>query len=268
MNAAGLDVDRIEAAREGCVVAGKVVVFKSTASTNDAAWRYAANAAHHGLCVLAEQQTAGRGRRGRTWHSKPGESLLCSVLLIDTPIPAELLTLTAAVATAEAIGDCCKLNTGIKWPNDILIGERKAAGILVEQRTVGKRTCFVVGVGINCNQTAAAFEGLDLRSPATSIRIETGQAADRTAMACALMAALEKWLGKAMVGMAHPTNPVIARWSQLSTLLGRHITLESDNHTYRGYCRGLDPVDGLVVQLDSGAIRAFAAHHTSIVCVV
>lgn len=265
VNAAGLDVDRIEAAREGCVVGGKVVVFKTTASTNDIAWAYAGNSAHHGLCVLAEQQTAGRGRRGRLWHSRPGESLLCSVLLIDTPIEAELLTLAAAVATAEAVCSFCGVNAGIKWPNDILVKGNKLAGILVEKRTIGRRVCFVVGIGINCNQTAQALADGRLRSPATSLRIETGTLVDRTALTCTLMAALEEWLDRALAGLASPVNPVIERWAQLSTLLGQHITVECDNRTFSGFCRGIDPADGLIVQLDAGAIRTFAAPHTSIV---
>lgn len=261
-----LDVDRIEAARTGCVVGGKVVVFASTASTNDAAWAYAGNPAHHGLCVLAEKQTRGRGRRGRTWLGGAGESILCSLLLIDTVIEAELLTLTSAVATAEAVREICGLNAGIKWPNDVLAAGKKLAGILVEKRSVGGRMCYVVGVGINCNQDAGAFEGQPLRAPATSVRMETGNPIDRTGLVCALMAAMEEWLGKAMADTSHPTeNPVVRRWTQLSTLLGRHVTVECDNDHFSGYCRGMDPSEGLIVQLDSGGVRAFAAGCTSLV---
>lgn len=259
-----LDVDWIELARRDALIGRKVVVFKSTGSTNDIAWAYAGNAAHHGLCVLAEEQRCGRGRRGRSWTSGPGESILCSILLIDTAIEAELLTLTAAVATAEAIQNFCGLQAGIKWPNDVLVNGKKLAGILVEKRSVGGRMCFVVGVGINCNQEAGAFEGCELRTPATSVRIETGGRVDRTGLACAAMGAFEEWLRKA-TGPAG-AEAVLVRWAQLGTLLGRHVTVECDNRIYRGYCRGIDPAEGLVVQLESGAVRAFAAGHTSIVC--
>ena len=182
-----LDVDRIELARRGAVIGHRVVVFKSTGSTNDIAWGYAGNAGHHGLCVLAEEQRRGRGRRGRSWTSGAGESILCSILLLDTAIEAELLTLTAAVATAAAIQNFCGLNAGIKWPNDILVNGKKLGGILVEKRDIGGRMCFVVGIGINCNQTAAAFEGLDLRTPATSLCIESGAVVDRSGLVCAVM---------------------------------------------------------------------------------
>lgn len=267
MNAAAIDVDRIEAARQNAVIGRKVVVFKSTASTNDIAWEYAVNRANHGLCVLAEEQTAGRGRRGRKWHSEPGESLLCSILLIDTPIEAELLTLAAAVAAAETIRRQCGLGADVKWPNDILVKGKKLAGILVEKRSVGGRMCFVVGVGVNCNQDTGAFEGHRLRMPATSVRMETGKSIDRTRLACELMAAFENWLAKAEgVNQRRPgDNPVIRRWTQLSSLLGRHITVECNNEQFSGFCRGMDPAEGLIVQLDSGIVRAFAAAHTSIV---
>lgn len=274
-----MDIDRIEEVRKGSVVGRKVVMFKSTASTNDIAWEHASNPAHHGLCVLAETQTQGRGRRGRSWQSRPGESLLCSLLLIDQPIEAELLTLTAAVATAEAISGLCGLNVSIKWPNDVLAAGKKLAGILVEKRTVKGRTCFVVGVGVNCNQEAAAFEGHAMRTPPTSIRLETGASIDRTMLACELMAAFEDWLAKADVrsssfslsatkhAKACTPNPVIQRWMQLSALLGRHLTVECNNHTFRGSCRGVDPAEGLMVQLESGAVRVFDAAHTSILSV-
>ena len=79
-----LDIDQIEAAREDTRIGKKIVLFQSTASTNDIAWEYSANADNHGLCVLAESQHKGRGRRGRMWYSEPGQSILCSVLLTRT----------------------------------------------------------------------------------------------------------------------------------------------------------------------------------------
>ncbi|MCI0499539.1 MAG: biotin--[acetyl-CoA-carboxylase] ligase [Planctomycetales bacterium] len=307
-----LDVDRIEAARQNAVIGKKLVVFKSTASTNDAAWRYASNPLHHGLCVLAESQTKGRGRRGRTWYSKPGQSILCSILLLDQPIEAELLTLTAAVATAEAInrtawaqqflsdssaaprndrggiarsmnsvGTAHPTKCRIKWPNDILVNDKKLAGILVEKQTIRRRHHFVIGIGINCNQDAAFFESCTLNQPATSLAIETGHPIDRTALVCELLEQFELWLDKARVGIAHPTgtekigdcpylkssadNLVIQRWLELSGMLGRRVTVECDGKQYSGTCRGVDPAEGLVLQLDRGPVRFFAAGHTTLV---
>ncbi len=121
-----LDVDRIEAARRGAVIGRKIVVFKSTGSTNDIAWEYAGKIDNHGLCVLAESQTKGRGRRGRTWYSKPGESILCSILLTKLSIEAEGLTLAAAVATAEAVREMCGVTAESSGPRPA--GRRQKAG--------------------------------------------------------------------------------------------------------------------------------------------
>lgn len=254
-----LDVDRIEAARTNASIGGKVVLFKSTASTNDIAWEYAVNNAHHGLCVLAESQHKGRGRRGRSWQGASGQSILASILLLDTPIEAELLTLTAAVAVAEAIQTFCQLSCRIKWPNDILAGGKKLAGILVEKKVIQKRHHFVVGIGINCNQPAEFFDAHDLRVPATSLAIESGRPTDRTELVCVLLEKLEAWLGKKQGSQA-----IITRWQQLSDLLGHHITIESNNQHYSGFCRGIDPAEGLIVQLDTGSVRIFHASQTSI----
>ena len=261
-----LDVDRIEDARKGGCIGRKVVLYKSTSSTNDIAWEYASNADNHGLCVLAEGQHKGRGRRGRMWFSEPGQSILCSVLLTKTSAAAEMLTLIAGVAVAEAMIDHCKMSCRIKWPNDILIRNQKVAGILTEKQTLNGGNVFVVGIGINCHQTAAAFAGYDLKIPATSLAIETQEEIDRTELACVLMDKLEYWLEQARVGIADPTgNPVIGRWLQLSGMLGRHVTVECDGHQYSGFCRGVDPTDGLILQLDNSLVRLFAAAQTSII---
>ena len=270
-----LDIDRIEAARKDGHVGHKIVLFESTASTNDIAWEYADNMTNDGLCVLAESQHKGRGRRGRVWFSEPGQSVLCSVLLTNTSIEAELLTLTAAVATAETINKTAWAqptlqNCRIKWPNDILIQNKKAAGILVEKRIENGKPCFVIGIGINCSQSPEFFAAHELNMPATSLTIETKQDIDRTKLICELLEQIERWLDKACirnsVGTAHPTgNPVIERWLQLSGMLGQRLTVECDGAQYSGFCRGVDPAEGLILQLDNSLVRMFSAAHTSVV---
>jgi BirA family biotin operon repressor/biotin-[acetyl-CoA-carboxylase] ligase len=254
-----LDVDRIEAARKGAVIGHKIVVFKSTGSTNDIAWEYAGKPSHHGLCVLAESQTKGRGRRGRTWYSKPGESLLCSILLLKPSIEAEMLTLAAAVATAEAVRASCGLGCRIKWPNDLLAGDRKLAGILVEKRTVKETDRFVTGIGINCHQEAADFDEAKLNLPATSLKMETGKSIDRTDLVCKLLDTMELWL-------ARPAEIIIERWLELSGMLGRRVSVECDGRRFSGTCRGVDPVHGLILQIDRGPVRFFPAGQTSLIC--
>jgi len=260
-----LDVDQIEAARENSRIGKKIVLFQSTASTNDIAWEYAANLENDGLCVLAESQYKGRGRRGRVWYSEPRQSILCSVLLTKTAAPAEMLTLTAGVAAAEAIIDHCKVSCRIKWPNDILIQNQKVAGILTEKQTLNGSDVFVIGIGINCHQTAKAFAGYDLKIPATSLAIETGQDMDRTKLVCVLLNKLEYWLNQISVPKSGSDDPVTERWLQLSGMLGRPVTVECDGVRHSGFCRGVDPVKGLILQLDNSLVRMFTAAQTSIV---
>jgi BirA family biotin operon repressor/biotin-[acetyl-CoA-carboxylase] ligase len=252
-----LNVDRIEESRRDAMIGRRVVVFKSTGSTNDIAWAYAANSVYDGLCVLAESQSKGRGRRGRTWHSRPNESILCSVLLMDPALEPERLTLAAGVAVAEAIRDFCGLSCRIKWPNDLLFAGRKLAGILVEKRLVNNQCRYVVGIGINCQQEPQSFADCRLNLPATSIRMETGHLVVRTELVCKLLKSLELWLDQ-------PADKVTEQWLQLSRMLARPISLECDGKTYRGTCRGVDPANGLIVQLDSGPIRFFHASQTSL----
>ncbi|MHC4835198.1 MAG: biotin--[acetyl-CoA-carboxylase] ligase [Planctomycetota bacterium] len=261
-----LDIDRIEAVRENSRIGKKIVLFHSTASTNDIAWEYAANLENDGLCVLAESQYEGRGRRGRVWFSEPGQSILCSVLLTKTDIEAELLTLTTGVAAAEAITTHCKMPCRIKWPNDILVQEQKVAGILVEKRNINNKSCFVIGIGINCNQTKDSFAGCDLNMPATSLAVETEQDIDRSGLVCELLKHLEIRLAKAgsSKSSSPAENPIIRQWLGLSGMLGRHITVECDGRQYSGFCRGIDPAKGLILQLEHGSVRLFPAAHTSL----
>ena len=263
------DADSIEAARQNAHIGRKTVLFQSTASTNDIAAEYAGNAANDGLCVLAETQSKGRGRRGRTWFSEPGQSILCSVLLTKTDVEAELLTLTAAVATAEAIQQTCDLSCRIKWPNDILIKGQKVAGILVEKRIKKNRPCFIVGIGINCNQSRETFEKYTLNLPATSLAVETGKPVDRTGLVCELLEQFEHWLDTAShqssIVNHQYESPVITRWQQLSGMLGQHVTVECDGRRYSGFCRGIDPTQGLILQLDNSLVRIFSTAHTSLV---
>lgn len=252
-----LNVDRIEEARRNALIGRRIVVFKSTGSTSDIAWQYAVNPAYNGLCVLAESQTKGRGRRGRSWHSRPGESILCSILLTDPALESERLTLAAGVAAAEAIQDFCGLSCRIKWPNDLLSAGRKLAGILVERRIFDKKARYVVGIGINCHQQPQSFAEYKLNRPATSLKMETGHLVDRTELVCKLLDRLELWLTRT-------SEATTERWLQFSGMLGQFLSLESDGKTYRGTCRGIDPAKGLIVQLDNGPVRFFHAGQTSL----
>ena len=256
-----LDVDVIEAKSAGRYVGRKVLVYRSTASTNDVAWAYARNAENDGLAVFAEAQSDGRGRLGRQWIGGEGESLLCSILLIGREVEAELLTIAAAVGTAEAIRSVCGIEARIKWPNDIMIGGKKVAGILVESRRGKDGTDYVIGIGVNCHQRKEFFDSRILKMAGTSLDIESGVIIDRNKLASELLGAMDKWIGVAV----SDGREIIRRWSRLSSQIGHRVTVESDGRQYSGNCIGVDPAKGLILQLDAGTVRMFDAAHTTIV---
>ena len=236
-------------------IGSKVIVFDCISSTNDIAAEYAKDEDNNGLAVFTEEQTAGRGRAATKWLSPKAKSILCSILLTESQLRAELLCLTCAVAVAEAIGHHAK----IKWPNDITLGGRKTAGILVESTTFNKHTAFILGIGINCHQNKEDFPP-ELRQTATSIDIETGAFCDRNLVSKRLLASIDHWLALARKN----SKKVIKRWSKLSTLLNYRITLIYNDKQFTGTCIGIDPQKGLILQLETGAVRFFPAAHTTI----
>lgn len=165
----------------------RILYFRSVGSTNDVAGRYA-TAAHEGLVVVADEQTSGRGRTGRTWHSPPGAGLYTSVVLAPSrsgvdPVRARLLlTLAAGVGIAEGIARAIGLPPAIKWPNDLLIGGRKVCGILAEATDE-----IVLGYGINI--APAAFPP-DVAGRATSLESELGRPVDRALVFAETLAGL------------------------------------------------------------------------------
>jgi BirA family biotin operon repressor/biotin-[acetyl-CoA-carboxylase] ligase len=172
-----------------------------------------------------------------------------------------LLTLTAAVATAQAINACCRLDARLKWPNDIIIKGKKVAGILLESRTTDDRFDYVIGVGINCHQQQDFFRGQKFRMPATSIDVQNNTTVDRNLLAAQLLASLDEWLTIAQTDSEQITDT----WSRLSSQLGHHVAVEYNQQQFGGNCIGVDPARGLILQLDDGGVRMFDAAHTTIV---
>ena len=256
-----LDADAIKANLHTQRIGNEILIFKSTASTNDIAWEYAANRKNIGLCIFAECQRAGRGRGPKEWLAGAGDSILCSILLLDCKCGAELLALAAAVATAQAVNRCCRLDARLKWPNDITIKGKKVAGILLESRTTNGRSNYVIGVGINCHQAEDFFQQHSFRMPATSIDIQTNTNMERNLLAAELLASLDEWLTIAQTD----SRRIIDTWSRLSSQLGHRITVEYNRKQFSGNCIGVDPAQGLILKLDHGGVRMFDAAHTTII---
>ncbi len=270
-----LDPDKITANLRTNRIGRKILVYDSTSSTNDVAAEYARNKENDGLVVFAEEQTAGRGRAGNKWLSGRADSILCSIVLredsiglAENKLSTELLSLTIAVAVAEAIGKAGRSRAKIKWPNDIMLNGKKVAGILLESKSlpisdsgmpVSKSKVCVVGIGINCHQKKESFTA-ELKRIATSIDAESHSISDRILLARRLLSSVDHWLEVA----ANNSEKVIDRWHELSIQLGHRVTLIFNGAKFTGHCVGIDPERGLILQLDTGGIRMFDAAHSTI----
>jgi BirA family transcriptional regulator, biotin operon repressor / biotin---[acetyl-CoA-carboxylase] ligase len=220
--------------------------FDAVASTNDVAKRLAEEGADHGEVVMAERQTAGRGRRGREWVSPPGRNAYLSAILRPElpPQRAAELTLVAAVALCHAVRRA-GVDAGIKWPNDLVVGGRKLCGILTELAADPDQVQWVVvGAGVNVNATAADLPG-ELRETATSLAIERGQPVPRALFAAASLTLLEEWLDlHAERGFA----PIRDEWRVLSDTLGREVRVTTDGREIEGLAEDLDASGALLVR--------------------
>jgi len=265
-----LDPDLIRANLKTRRIGRSLLVYERTASTNDVAGHCARGADSDGLVVFTEEQTAGRGRTGATWLSRAGESLLFSFVLLDFKAGNELLSLACAVGVAEAIGQVGGHQAGIKWPNDVMLDGKKVAGILVESRLVawdakrqsrvtrdGARVTTIVGIGINCHQSREAFPD-QIRNTATSLDLVGGTTCQRVTVAKRVLTSLDHWIGVA----ERNSQQVVETWSRLSTQLNQRVALSYNGKSFVGNCIGVDPENGLILQLDRGGVRMFDAAHT------
>jgi BirA family biotin operon repressor/biotin-[acetyl-CoA-carboxylase] ligase len=254
-----LDPDKIKEGLNTKRVGTKILVYDSTSSTNDVATEYARNKQNDGFVVFAEEQTAGRGRASNKWLSGRADSILCSIVIIENTINVELLSLTCAVAVAEAVGKPGRSQAKIKWPNDIMLNGKKVAGILVESKMDNGANAYIVGIGINCHQKAESFAD-ELQQIATSLDAESHSVSDRVVLAKRLLSSLDHWLQVA----TDNSEKVIDRWRELSIQLGHRVSLIFNGSKFMGHCIGVDPEKGLILQLDTGGIRMFDAAHSTI----
>ncbi len=229
-------------------VGRRVLVYDSLRSTNDAAAELAADPDHAGTVVLADFQTAGRGQYGRVWQSRPGTSLLMSVLLfppegLRRPV---VLTAWAAVGVAEAVRTLTGIQAKVKWPNDLLVRGKKVCGILIEQ---GLGT--VAGVGLNLNQTADDFAAAGLPD-ATSLAVAAGGTFDPYAAAVAVVRRLDEEYDRLLSGELVPLE---SDWKWRVGLLGRHVTAElADGALVFGRLRDLT-FDGAEIEEGEAGVR-------------
>ncbi len=238
--------------------------FPTIGSTNDAAHAEAAAGAADGLLVVADEQTAGRGRHNRRWWAPAGSSLLFS-LLLRPMLPAHAagqLPMCLGLAAFEGITAVTGLRPALKWPNDLLLGDRKLGGMLTELRLDGERIVYaVLGLGVNVNvdfddsrwaiEDAPGSIGngpwLDLASSATSLSMALGRAVDRIALLAAILARCEARYDRALAGESPHAD-----WAARLGTLGQQVTVTTAAGVLTGVAAGVTPEGALIVRDPAG----------------
>lgn len=231
----------------------EVHFFDSIESTNAKAFELARGGAPEGTVVIADAQTKGKGRIGRKWESPAGMNLYLSVVLRPPVAPqgAQGLTFALAVAAAEAVA-ATGPKPAVKWPNDILTGGRKTAGILLEMDSEPDRVHFVVaGIGVNLNMRREMFPG-HIRETATSVLEETGSAVDRGLFAASLLSSMERWYG---VYLSEGFAPVLSAWKGYFHSAGKPVKVTFFDRTVEGVCAGVDSDGALLLERDGRVER-------------
>jgi BirA family biotin operon repressor/biotin-[acetyl-CoA-carboxylase] ligase len=236
--------------------------FEVLDSTNTTAREMAAAGAPDGAAVIADAQRRGRGRLGRAWISPARKNLYLSVVLRNA-VPLERLaqvSLLAGVATCATMREWCA-TAAIKWPNDILLGDRKAAGILCELDAAGAAPVVVLGIGVNLNSEPGDFPD-ELRDKATSLLLASGAPIDRPRFAGRLLGALEEQVDRwRRDGFA----PIAAAWRALTPLIGRRIHVQEPGGAVEGTVLDLDDDGALRIRLDAGGEHRVVAGDVTVV---
>lgn len=225
-----------------------IVAFKQTDSTNQQAKLLAGQGASEGTIVTAESQTSGRGRRGRTWLSPVGQGLCLSIILRPplTPAQAPQITLMTAVAVARTLGNA-GVQANIKWPNDILVEDKKIAGILTEISTdMDQVDWVIVGLGLNVNTPAYQVPAA-IRGQATSMQIQKGHPLSRTELLGDLLYNFEVCYEQLKT---EGFGPIMEQWRRMSDIIGRQVYVDVMGTRHWGTVAAVDD-DGVLILEDA-----------------
>jgi BirA family biotin operon repressor/biotin-[acetyl-CoA-carboxylase] ligase len=284
-----LNASRIQNQLATRIFGRNLTVLPRTRSTNDVAKERAMQGAPEGAVVLADEQTAGRGRMGRRWLAPPGTCLLCSIIFRPDlpPTQAQRLTMLCALATADAVEEIAGLRVWLKWPNDLVVkaqgpkskaqGWRKLAGLLTETSVVRSQSprtkaqspsvkpqgskaehadwrleYTIVGIGVNVN--VAPRDVADLAPDATSILAEAGRRVDRAALLATLLAGVEMRYARLQAGESPHTE-----WAARLATLGQRVQAIIDGEKVAGVAEAVDEDGALLLRTVDGALHKLTA---------
>jgi BirA family biotin operon repressor/biotin-[acetyl-CoA-carboxylase] ligase len=236
------------------VIGRDIRVFEQTTSTNDVIEKLARDGVKEGVVVFAESQTRGRGRLGRKWISPAHKGLWFSILLRPDMRPQEATQLTVSSATAlrRAIAGETGLKPEIKWPNDILLGGKKVAGILTELNAeVDRVRHIILGIGIDVNLDAGEFPA-DLKKSATSLKIETAETVSRAELAVAILRELDFDYARICAGKF---AAVADEWELHCATIGKNVAVHIGDRKIRGHAESLGDDGALLVRTEHGHLE-------------
>jgi BirA family biotin operon repressor/biotin-[acetyl-CoA-carboxylase] ligase len=254
-----LSAEAIAGARRTECLGRPAIFFERVGSTNAVARRQAAAGAGEGLLVVADEQTAGRGRMGRSWWAPKGASLLFSLLLrpVSPAARAGQLSMCLGLGAVEGIERVTGLRPALKWPNDLLLDGRKLGGMLAELGTAGDRVEYVVlGLGVNVNAVP-----IDLAATSISLSNVLGRAVDRVELLAEILVRCEAWYRRMSSSAAEAGNrklgvrePIHAAWAARLDTLGRNVTVTTAAGRLRGKAVGVSPEGALLLEGEDGGI--------------
>lgn len=249
--------DEIQRGLNTHLIGREILTYEEMDSTMDVAERLAEKGAREGTTIFTEKQRMGRGRSGHHWYCPRHKGILMTTILrphIKTDRIC-LLAGTIAVAVAEAIRDFLNLPAVIKWPNDILINNKKVCGILVEAATPrGREPYFLVGIGLNVNLTKSELPK-DVIYSVTSLLIENGSRVNRIDLARALLRQLDRWYTALK---DEDYKRIRERWVKLFPMIGRRVRIQERNNEHVGTIVNLSAKGGLIMELDDGVRKSFS----------
>jgi BirA family biotin operon repressor/biotin-[acetyl-CoA-carboxylase] ligase len=239
------DLARFESVLTTRWLARNLIFEPSTTSTMDLARDAAHHGAAQGTLVVTDEQTAGRGRLGRSWLAPPATNLLSTMVLRPPHHALRQLAMIAPLAIVQAVESVVGLQASIKWPNDVQMSARKVAGILIETEGGGRDTVALVGAGVNVNFDPSAVP--ELREIATSLMLELGREVEREALLASYAVEFERLYEAACAG-----GSLRNRWRERLTTLGERVTASWPGGSAEGVAEDVDDDGSLLVRTDSG----------------
>ncbi len=248
------------AVREGLythIVGRRILYHPELGSTMDEAARLAGEGADDGTVVIAERQSAGRGRQGRSWVSQPG-NLLLSVLFRPSMAQLPYISIIGGLATARAVRKQAGLDPRIKWPNDLMLNGRKAAGILAESAIVGQSVCYAV-LGIGINVAPIPSDAQEIAAVACSVNEAAGREVAREFLLRQLLIELDDLYRRLPTGGQDTGANPLAEWSQLLETIGRRVTATFRDESVTGEAVGVDDTGNLLLRTNDSEIMTLTA---------